>query len=168
MAVEQELVETVEFWRRRIFEGIAVGRELHQLIWYTDINTWKESQDYSTGVLDHVLPDQSSVLDVGCGYGALIECLPKREITYTGIDVSPDLLEIAGYRYPDYKHKFIQSDARSTKFADGQFDWAVCRSIRKMIQNKSDNWREIETEVKRVARNVLVIEYENPRTWSIL
>ena len=31
-----------------------------------------------------------SILDVGCGYGSLIEALPYKTIKYTGVDLDKD------------------------------------------------------------------------------
>jgi 2-polyprenyl-3-methyl-5-hydroxy-6-metoxy-1,4-benzoquinol methylase len=51
-----------------------------------------------------------SVLDVGCGFGDLYEYLCRNgvNVDYTGVDLSPDLLEIARQRHPDVR--FISAD----------------------------------------------------------
>jgi trans-aconitate methyltransferase len=45
----------------------------------------------------------SSVLEVGCGFGRVGAAILKHypNVTYTGIDVSPDLIEAARKRLPD-------------------------------------------------------------------
>jgi 2-polyprenyl-3-methyl-5-hydroxy-6-metoxy-1,4-benzoquinol methylase len=43
----------------------------------------------------------ASVLDVGCGFGRIGELLRERDIDYTGIDVSPEMIKAANKRLPD-------------------------------------------------------------------
>lgn len=47
----------------------------------------------------------ASVCDVGCGFGDLIPYLRERfgEFRYTGVDLSPSLVEEARRRHPDYE-----------------------------------------------------------------
>lgn len=168
-------VETQAFWRQRVFESVANGRQLHQIVWDIDYEIWDGIQKETAEVLSQI-PSGSSLLDVGCGYGALFECLQRtdtdlpipKDIKYTGLDISPDLLEIAKYRHPI--QRFIRGDARSTDFDDGQFDWAVCRQMKRMITENTGLWKEIELELKRVGKNALVIDYDNdlPLEWRVL
>lgn len=52
----------------------------------------------------------SSILDVGCGYGALIEELSRtrgmwfNHIKYVGVDIVPEMIEVAKQRY-EKRHK---------------------------------------------------------------
>ncbi|KKT96901.1 MAG: hypothetical protein UW99_C0047G0013, partial [Candidatus Collierbacteria bacterium GW2011_GWC2_45_15] len=50
---------------------------------------------------------KESLLDVGCGNGRLLLGLPKT-IKYTGLDISPKLLEEAQKKYPN--NNFIETD----------------------------------------------------------
>lgn len=58
------------------------------------------------------------VLDIGCGTGRVRQALPD-SIDYTGLDNSPELLEVAKRRYVN--NKFIQGDARALPFSDNVF-----------------------------------------------
>lgn len=49
--------------------------------------------------------DGLSILDVGCGYGDLVERLPNT-VKYTGIDLNPDAIRRARDSDPDPKHKY--------------------------------------------------------------
>lgn len=51
----------------------------------------------------------STVLDLGCGNGALSKVLQEEGYLVKGIDASPELLEIARKNHPEIK--FIQADA---------------------------------------------------------
>ena len=165
-------VETVEFWRRRVFETIGTGKDLHHIIWDIDYAIWCSCQEHTASIIKEVIPPHSSILDVGCGYGALYECLQRTDtmapegLVYTGLDISPDLLELAKYRHPT--QKFVLGDARSMPFHDDEFDWVICRQMSRMIIDNTGMWEEIERELKRVGRQVLSIEYDGPMEWKIL
>jgi len=67
--------------------------------------------------------DGCSVLDVGCGFGDLYGYLLDRglHINYTGVDLSPDFIDIARITYPDAA--FIMADFETAPLS-GKFDWA--------------------------------------------
>lgn len=57
---------------------------------------WPELQD-----IIRQLPINGSVLDVGCGNGRLLDELKKRPLdSYTGLDLSSNLIDLAKQRYP--------------------------------------------------------------------
>lgn len=64
----------------------------------------------------------TSLLDVGCGNGRLIEALPA--VHYTGLDLSSQLLTIAQQRFPHYQ--FVQGSVLQLPFPDQQFDVVAC------------------------------------------
>jgi len=67
-----------------------------------------------------VLPNQSQVLDLGCGAGIPIaQTLAKRH-RVTGVDVSQKMLDMAKVAVPD--GRFICSDISDVRFADASFD----------------------------------------------
>ncbi|OIP74610.1 MAG: hypothetical protein AUK08_00675 [Candidatus Pacebacteria bacterium CG2_30_36_39] len=62
-----------------------------------------------------------SILDVGCGYGSLIEALPYKTIKYTGVDLDKDLIKDLKKKYP--KHDFFIYDLeKNLKNKLGFFD----------------------------------------------
>ncbi len=65
------------------------------------------------------------VLDVGCGFGDLKGFLTGRglEVDYTGIDLSPDLLQSARRLQP--QASLVEGDLFDLDPADGSFDWAL-------------------------------------------
>ena len=73
----------------------------------------------------------SSVLDIGCGYGNLVEYLRGRMNyagNYTGIDVMPEFIEAAGSSYGnDDRNHFITGDVLAESWQDGLcFDVVFC------------------------------------------
>jgi len=69
--------------------------------------------------------DGDSVLDVGCGFGDF-KAWGKTQalnLTYTGIDLSPDLLGKAKINHPDAE--FFQGDLFDLHTSEQSFDWAI-------------------------------------------
>lgn len=65
---------------------------------------------YGNGVLDLIDADKgSTVLDLGCGNGALTKTLQEKGYAIKGMDESRELLDIARKNYPDIE--FIHGDA---------------------------------------------------------
>ena len=70
-----------------------------------------------------------SLLDIGCGQGVLAEQARRGGAAYTGVDVSPRLLEMARKHHKDNQTRFVQADAcrlaASKDLKAGEFDAAV-------------------------------------------
>lgn len=62
----------------------------------------------------------AKVLDIGCGNGRLREVLPQ-DVSYTGIDISENLLSHAREKYP--KATFMVFDGTTLPFDDGAFSY---------------------------------------------
>ncbi len=72
--------------------------------------------------IERYLPTASSLLELGCGSGALLAGL-SRDLTVTGVDQSPEMLAIAERSVPEAT--LVSSDI--TKFALGtRFDVVIC------------------------------------------
>ena len=91
--------------------------------------------------------DNSSILDVGCGFGDLYGFLIKKglSIKYTGYDINENLIEIGREVYPDahFEIKDIEEDKTNEKF-----DWVFSCGI---FNNKmSDNEFFIQNMLKKM------------------
>ncbi|MEK7164778.1 MAG: class I SAM-dependent methyltransferase [Patescibacteria group bacterium] len=75
---------------------------------------WQEVKDLLSDIKSDV-----SVLDIGCGTGRVRQALPA-DLDYTGLDNSPELLEVARRKYAN--NKFVQADARDLPLPDNSFD----------------------------------------------
>jgi len=66
-----------------------------------------------------------SLLDVGCGFADLMGWLQQQgcPVRYTGIDLSPDLLEVAAASHPDAE--LLCGELSDFTLADASFDWVV-------------------------------------------
>lgn len=85
---------------------------------------------YGKSVVDLIDADRNStILDLGCGNGALSKTLKDKGYIVKGIDASKELLDIAKKNYPDIE--FIQADATSFSlhepvdvvFSNAVFHW---------------------------------------------
>jgi len=168
---------TPEFWLRRIYDTLARGRDLHTIIYDTDYNTWQQIQNSTAGILDNLLSPGMKFLDAGCGYGAAYEAWQQydslKDVEYVGLDLSPDLLEIAKIRVLDIERPsftLILGDMRNIPFPDGHFDFVMCRSIKGMVQDNSgdEEWNLIWKELNRVARKILLIEYGDVAGYKVI
>lgn len=82
----------------------------------------------------------STVLDLGCGNGALSKALQEKGYLVKGIDASQELLDIAGRNYPDIE--FIQADATDFSlehpvdavFSNAVFHWIDKEKQQNMLQ----------------------------------
>ena len=68
-----------------------------------------------------------SVLDVGCGFGDFYSYLNQqfRDFNYTGIDINPDILAIAGLRHK--KARFIHGDILNLNL--DKYDFIFCSGL---------------------------------------
>jgi 2-polyprenyl-3-methyl-5-hydroxy-6-metoxy-1,4-benzoquinol methylase len=69
-----------------------------------------------------------SLLDVGCGYGSLLDLIKERKLplTYMGIDICESMIEAAKARHPDAE--WLVGDILEMR-VNGPFDYVVCNGI---------------------------------------
>ena len=165
-------VTLTEFWRHRILKAFATGKDLHTCIYDIDYATWISIQELTVTNLKKIIPANSTLLDAGCGYGAIASylksCAAMRTVHYTGVDLSPELIEIAKIRNPSMN--FLVKDLRSTDYKTDQFDFALVRSVEGMLD---DNCTEVGSkafmaEVSRIAKTVIVMEYGSVSDYKLL
>ena len=93
-------------------------------------------------LVDVGIASGTSVLDVGCGLGALHEHLLAGAVacSYTGYDINPHLIERARLRHPDTT--FEVRDILQEEFP--QFDFVVSSSSFNLKLEHEDNYEFIE------------------------
>ena len=92
---------------------------------------------YGNGVIDMIAADKNStVLDLGCGNGALSKTLQDKGFIVKGIDASMELLDIARNNYPDIE--FIQADAT---------DFSLPEPVDVVFSNAVFHWIDKERQV---------------------
>ena len=67
-----------------------------------------------------------TLLDVGCGFGDLSPYLKTAEfqVAYTGIDVSPDMVQAGQFKHQDIR--LLHGELFDFDWAEASFDWVVC------------------------------------------
>lgn len=153
---------STEFWKKRIKEA----QRDYFSVYVTNYKDWRDINIEHLALIREGIPEDAKVLDAGCGYGRACEWFSPSQ--YTGVDFSPDFLGQAKRKYPEYT--FVKADLRELPFEKKQFDWAFCISIKRMVVDNKGvaEWKKMEKELKRVAKNVLILEYEDPDQFEIL
>ncbi|MCK4461740.1 MAG: class I SAM-dependent methyltransferase [candidate division Zixibacteria bacterium] len=101
-------------------------------------------------VLKHVDPD-SSIVELGCGYGRVLKALAEHIDTAVGIDTSLGSLVMARDSLRDYDNcHLVQMDAVNTGLADDAFDVVIC--IQNGISAFHVDHRELVREAVRITR----------------
>jgi len=100
----------------------------------------REIQETCFKVLADIgVTSNDSVLDVGCGFGDLKGWANKqgiRSLVYTGVDLSPDILEQAKLRNP--KAVFLSGDLFDMDFQEKSFDWVILSgSLNEQLHDES-------------------------------
>lgn len=158
-------VNETDFWKKRIEDSKGYG-DIHHSVYVSRSSLWKDIENAHKKILEKEVDLKHRVLDAGCGYGRCLTWFPH--FNYTGVDFSPDFIEIAKRNYPS--GRFLQADLKGLPFPDHSFDITFCISIKQMIIGNlgGTEWELIENEIKRVADKVILLEYENPDIYTII
>lgn len=153
-------VNDIEFWEERIKRALSRGL-LHHSIYEADPVLWEAMETRHMAMIHEHLEPHYKVLDIACGYGRYAPNFDH--LNYTGVDMQPTFIKFAEEANPD--HNFVQGDIRSLPFEDNEFDVGFGVSIKAMIQRElgEDEWEIMETELKRVCKKLLFLEYSDGR-----
>ena len=99
--------------------------------------------------LEKLVSPGQELLDVGCGSGRLLEFLSG--VTYTGIDLSPQLIRLAQEQHPECASQFQVADMHALPFSDASFDRVVAISSLYHSPNRAFRQRVLR-EIFRVLR----------------
>jgi SAM-dependent methyltransferase len=98
------------------FDALASGRR-----------RWKRNRYYHAelaGFVAFLVPEGSSVLEIGCGAGDLLASVRPRH--GVGVDLSPEMVKRAATSHPD--HQFVVGDAEDLP-AEGTFDYVILSDL---------------------------------------
>ncbi|MGB9697201.1 MAG: class I SAM-dependent methyltransferase [Ignavibacteria bacterium] len=96
-------------------------------------------------VVDYCLKNGKikNVLDVGCGSGLFAEEFFKRGLKVTGIDLNPDMIEVAWQYLPE--GNFYVGEAENLPFEDNSFDMVffgvVLHEVNDYLKSLSEAYR---------------------------
>ncbi|MFZ7132179.1 MAG: class I SAM-dependent methyltransferase [Eubacteriales bacterium] len=105
-----------------------------------------------------------TIIDVGCGTGALCSVLKDRGMNVTGIDPAIKMLNIA-MRKPENKSiEFLQANTlEGLPFKDKSFDIAISSYVAHGLEEEER--KRMYAEMSRVTRNYVIIhDYNNERS----
>lgn len=156
-------VDTVEFWKKRIEDSKKYG-DIHHSVYISNNTLWKKIEEAHKEILAPYR--DKKVLDAGCGYGRSSQWFSPSG--YVGVDLSPNFIGLAKTNYP--LHKFECFKLEHLPYEDKEFDMAFCISIKGMVVGNLgiSAWEAVEKELLRVAKEVLILEYENPTEFEVL
>lgn len=104
-----------------------------------------------------------NILDVGCGQGFFSREIVKAGAKVTGIDVGPELIDIAREQAGDKETYFVCNAERMTILKDGQFDSAICVLALQNMKNFATAVLEISRVLKNNGRCLLVLNHPSFR-----
>lgn len=145
-----------DYWRQRIISA----REEHHAIFKCPLEEWKAiAEKHKTILAKHIDP-ATSILDIGCGWGRLLQLLPiSWRGSYVGVDLCTEFIDKARYSHPS---KLFANC--SVSYLDGypRFDIAICVSFRPMVKRNlgEETWRAYEAQIRRFAGRILYLEYD--------
>ena len=135
-----------------------------------DAETFRHFCDFANIAVALALPPRSRILDVGCGSGWLSEYFARLGYIVHGIDISPELIEMARDRIKrvgyDVDHEtelqctFAVHDIESAAL-DEQFDGVVCYDSLHHFENERAVIRHLAA-VTRYAGSLFILEGDRP------
>lgn len=134
-------------------------------LWGPGARVWSEIQEPAQDglyrdVLDRLdLMRSADVLDVGCGAGVFAAEAVSRGLAVTGLDATPELIELARRRVP--AARFDVGDLEALPYADGAFDLVTGFNSFQYAANPTRALREAR-RVARVAGRVVAVVWGDP------
>lgn len=110
------------------------------------------------------LMSYDTILDVGCGTGALCSALHDLGLSVTGIDPAEKMLHVAKYKTENSAIQFVQADVlKSLPFMDKTFDISIASYVAHGLQ---DHERMLMyTEMSRITKHkVIIYDYNKKRS----
>lgn len=145
------------FWSRRLRDA----KEPHHAVYVCQRAHWDAIATKHAEILARHVRPTDAILDAACGWGRMLDLMPADwRGPYLGVDLSPDFIDRAREEHP--RRSFIIADLRDlSMIEDGLYQWAIMISLRGMVIREAGaaEWGKIESELRRVARRLLVLEY---------
>lgn len=136
----------------RLFQRIA---PIYQLFFHSQSRAYcRLLEKYK-----HYLPEDSRVLDIGCGPGALSSALQRHGFIVTGVDFAPAM--VAWARKLNPANEYLLADGRNLPFRDKSFDLVTAAYVAHGLD--SENRLTLYREAARLARRLVVFHDFNFR-----
>jgi ubiquinone/menaquinone biosynthesis C-methylase UbiE len=133
---------------------------------------FKRQRRYFYKVLAHASPEPrfipfDSILDVGCGTGALCSILRDKGLSVTGMDPANNMLRIARRRPETVGIDFVRGNVLShIPFEDKSFDFSIASYVAHGM-SREDRIRMYREMGRVTRRSVIIHDYNQNRTLLI-
>ncbi len=145
------------------------GKRLFNLIAPVYGLFYKSQKKHYAKVIDEVgnildLTEFRTVVDVGCGTGALCSVLNEKGMEVTGLDPASRMLEVARGKAGNKGVNFVQADVlERLPFEDKSFDISIASYVAHGLD--SHERQQMYAEMSRVAREwVIIHDYNDKRS----
>lgn len=111
--------------------------------------------------LSRIVKDGDKVMDVGCGNARLLEAWTGRDIKYTGIDNSKNLIKLAEEKYASESCKFSVGDIlKLGDYGEYDFDFVFCIAVLHHLPGKEmqiQALRQLKNKINDKGKIVLTV-----------
>ena len=118
--------------------------------------------DYHSYFL-YKIKNNSKVLDIGCGIGALAYDIANKAGYVVGIDINEELIRIAKTKFPKKNIEYITGDATNYNFKE-KYDYLVLSNVLEHIKNR----HEFLEKIRNLADIFLIRVPMINRSWIVL
>lgn len=94
--------------------------------------------------------NNKSVLDIGCGTGALVEYINPS--SYLGIDINEDFIKLAKKKYPEFNFKVV--NIVDDRFPAGRFEYIFIMNVLHHLTDK-----QIKNAFKKIKKSKSIKEF---------
>lgn len=156
-----------DYWKVRLRKAA----EPHHAIFKCPLPLWQQIEAKHREILARTIGSMDSVLDAGCGWGRLVDMMPKTwHGRYYGVDLSPDFIRMAKVKYDEVRddlglprYWFGEGNLLNLEeFKWSGIQWGILISMRPMvIRNCGDEtWYHMRMQLRKVVRKLLFLEYD--------
>ncbi len=131
--------------------------------WYDTVVNDKDSYQVNVilpNILRIMAPEKGQrILDLACGQGFFTHALASKGPHMTGVDISPELIDIARKHAGHNEEFYVSPSDVLTKFKDKSFHAALCVLAIQNIERMGMTFKEVSRVVDKGNRFVLVLNH---------
>ncbi len=135
--------------------------------WYDKVVNEEDSYQVKV-ILPNILrllgPEKGKkIIDLACGQGFFSHAFAAHGATVTGVDISPELIEIARKHAGHTEDFYISSADNLSKFKEKSFDASACVLAMQNIEKMPQTLKEVGRILKEKGKLVLVLNHPSFR-----
>ena len=119
-------------------------------------------------LLSRHIPPKVTILDIGCGYGALLDYLEEDQYrTYTGIDPNAMMLDLARARHPECAiRSYRLGSLGSPELFDLRAEYVVCLGVAVHLMPEVENLHMFAGMLSSMATRGVIVEFQNAEKYK--